>query len=852
MWVVSTSRRRNWILPHRRIFHRSAALWCLAAALVAGPAANAAYAGSLAPAPRVIAKYERNFLERSGSQTLEELLNTGIIRYFLTGGQPLLVMVDGRPYAFTSSDLDTLPISAIERIEILSGDSLGALGGSALRGALNVVLRTDLDGFETRALARLPARDGGDGLQGSAFWGGAVGKGRMTLGVDILRRQEIAALSRDYSRSVWQEGGSFAQAKNVSVGGNTVLVLRRDGNGNPTGLRSAALGDCDPADGYTGLLDNPPGILTPGDKGCGFAYGNIMWNSSRFNQKTLILNLDHPLGDRTELHVDANVGQGDSAFRYAPPVGTFGFTPNQNLIEAINAAAAKNDATFTVDASNDLFFVSHRFVGHGNRDWHTKWQEYDISVGVEGRFARQFGYDARLEAYRLDSSLSGNTFVHTGRIRNAIEAGDYNLADPFSKDPDHLQAIADSSVREEIDAGAEVLSARLALEGGGFSIGGRSAAWTAGVGLSSLEAHHLLRFRSRDGATHPVTAVLGSGGVSYAGKRKTVTAFAELSLPLTDRLDVRIAGAKARADDVGGLTSWSLGAGYRLSDILTLRGSWSAGQIPPSMSSLHSTAAQTHPYVGCVPDLTQPPPRPCTSVNARQVTREITGNPGLDPSDNKRLAFGVEARKRPYFLGVEWYRLSRDGVAGLNRADWAIRNLAVCEGSDRSNCIDRTDGIAIRDSYDNVVETELSGVTARFGGGFRTGWGVVGARGAWRHVVSAKRRVAGNAERYVVPRNMVRVGFLAGRGNLSFVWTSNYRSGFTNSAGTGKFKPWFGHDAVLDWKAPMGLNGARITAGVFNVTDARLSVDSANPSSVDGPTEAGWGRTFFFTLNAQF
>ena len=50
----------------------------------------------------------------------------------------------------------------------------------------------------------------------------------------------------------------------------------------------------------------------------------------------------------------------------------------------------------------------------------------------------------------------------------------------------------------------------------------------------------------------------------------------------------------------------------------------------------------------------------------------------------------------------------------------------------------------------------------------------------------------------------------------------------------------------------MGLNGARITAGVFNVTDAKLSVDSANPSSVDGPTEAGWGRTFFFTLNAQF
>ena len=146
-------------------------------AVLAVLAANAAHAGSLAPAPRVVAKYERDFLERSGSQTLEELLDTGIVRYFLTGGQSLLVLVNGRPYATTASDLDTLPISAIERIELLSGDTLGTLGGSAVRGALNIVLRSDLDGFETRALARMPSREGGDGWQGSVFWGGAVGKG---------------------------------------------------------------------------------------------------------------------------------------------------------------------------------------------------------------------------------------------------------------------------------------------------------------------------------------------------------------------------------------------------------------------------------------------------------------------------------------------------------------------------------------------------------------------------------------------------------------------------------------------------------------------------------------------------
>ena len=296
-------------------------------------------------------------------------------------------MLNGRPYASTSSDLDTLPLSAIERIELLSGESLGTLGGSAVRGALNVVLRNDLDGFETRALARLPTRSGGDGWQGSAFWGGAVGNARMTLGVDVLRREEIASQNREYSRSVWPEGGAFNQAQNVSVGGNTVWVVQRDVDEDEelkvTGVRSVALGECDPAKGYTGPLGNPPGIRS-GDKGCGFAYGAIAWNTSRYEQRSAVLNLDLPLTENADLHLDANFTQGDSAFRYAPSVNSFSFeldpTRTERLLQAINDAAGSD---FEADG-NDRFVVAHRFVRHGNRDWLTDTEEYDVSGGPRG------------------------------------------------------------------------------------------------------------------------------------------------------------------------------------------------------------------------------------------------------------------------------------------------------------------------------------------------------------------------------------------------------------------------------------------------------------------------------------
>ena len=134
----------------------------------------------------------------------------------------------------------------------------------------------------------------------------------------------------------------------------------------------------------------------------------------------------------------------------------------------------------------------------------------------------------------------------------------------------------------------------------------------------------------------------------------------------------------------------------------------------------------------------------------------------------------------------------------------------------------------------------------------RTSWGVVGMRGAWRHVLSTDRRVAGAKDRIAIARNAVRVGFLARRGNLSAVWTANYRGGFKNRTLSGEFKSWTGHDLSVDWADPLGLDGARVSAGVFNLTDTQLSTDTSDPSATDGPTAAGWGRTFFLTLNMRF
>lgn len=814
-------------------------------ALFSGLAADAARAGSLAPAPRVVVKLERDFLEGSGSQNLEELLDTGILRYLLTGGQALRVLVNGTPYGSTAGDLDDLPLAAMERIELLGGETLGTFGGGTVRNALNVVLREDWDGVAVRGLTRAPGRKGGDGWQGNVSWGGKVGEGHLSMTADTIKRLPIASADRDYSRGKWQPGGSFADASNISRGGNTVFIVKPVGS-DPR-FRSVALGDCDPADGYTGPLSGPPGPPVPDtDNGCGFDYSSIMWETTEVEQQNLLLNAKHPLGDSAEIGVVANFYRYDTDFLYAPSVGTFRFEPNTEVLAAINDALASGTAD-----NNDTFYASHRFVGHGNRNWRTKSEAYDITAGVEGRLTSWLGYDAKLGLFRQDATTRGNTFVHEGKVAAEILGGRYDLLNPFSQADEHRQAILDTSLRHEKDAASESQSLRTALEGSGFSIGGRKAAWTAGVEMTRVEAHSFLRFVDREGAAYDVSEVLGSGGVSYAGEREVLGAFAETLLPVMERLDLRFAGRADEYDDVGTLRSWRAGAEYRPIDVLTVRGSWSDGQLAPGFAQLHGTASQSWPYVVCDPGPGDPP-RTCTEPNELQVQRNTEGNSDLGPTTADRLAVEAAFEKAPYRLSVEWFRESLTEAPGKQTADWALRNLPECAEGMTSNCVRWEGDPLIHDRFANVVDAKTEGIMARFGASFETSWGGFGAYGTWRRETDTDRTVDGVPVRVVRPKDMMRARLSARRGDVRAIWTVSHRSGFKNEEGTGSFDAWTGHDLRVDWTNPVGLERIRITGGIFNLTDAGYSIDTANPASVDGPTVAGWGRTFFLALSVGF
>ena len=224
---------------------------------------------------RPVAVIDREDIALSGMRTVSDLLfsrqrfnSFGLHRVLFLGSR-VAYLVDGRRISDSTLDLSTLPISAVERIEILSGSAAALHGGHAIAGAINIVLRRDTEGVEASAFAARPTDAGGDTEQVSALWGGTVGYGHMTFAVDVFRREEIPDAAREHSRAKWTRGGRFADASGVSVGGNTVFIATRsyDENGDVAathvpGVESSsiarALGNC-PSGTYTGALAEPLG-----------------------------------------------------------------------------------------------------------------------------------------------------------------------------------------------------------------------------------------------------------------------------------------------------------------------------------------------------------------------------------------------------------------------------------------------------------------------------------------------------------------------------------------------------------------------------------------------------------------
>lgn len=111
-----------------------------------------------------------------------------------------LVLLNGRRIALgfggSAVDIAAIPLSAIERVEILTDGASALYGSDAVGGVVNFILRSDFDGAETRL--RGGSADGADEYGASQVVGSTWDSGNALFSVDYYKRDLLSTSERDF------------------------------------------------------------------------------------------------------------------------------------------------------------------------------------------------------------------------------------------------------------------------------------------------------------------------------------------------------------------------------------------------------------------------------------------------------------------------------------------------------------------------------------------------------------------------------------------------------------------------------------------------------------------------------
>lgn len=122
------------------------------------------------------------------------------------GADATLVLVDGRRLAGTGlrgdfADVSSIPTAAIARVDVLLDGASALYGSDAVGGVVNIILRRDFDGAETRARVGIASGSAARETQFAQTVGKTWDGGHALFSYEYYDRDPLPAAKRDYAAS---------------------------------------------------------------------------------------------------------------------------------------------------------------------------------------------------------------------------------------------------------------------------------------------------------------------------------------------------------------------------------------------------------------------------------------------------------------------------------------------------------------------------------------------------------------------------------------------------------------------------------------------------------------------------
>jgi iron complex outermembrane receptor protein len=555
-----------------------------------------------------------------------------------------LVLVDGQrvaPFAFAVNgtdqffDLNTLPLSAIDRIEVVKTGAVSQYGSDAIAGVVNIITKHDYQGLQL------------DGSYGGATQGGAGttkfsilgGFGNLTS--DGYNITATASYYKDNGFTLADRDTTENQDYSGKAYGGNVQTPSYFLNPT-TGVASTfGCGGGTVAPYSSSLTVMQAGAATAGNvclRNTAEDY-SIDPMTERFNAK---IHADFKINDQTTAYADLWESNNTTTTSDGPVLlgNALTYNPVTKTVSPYTVTVPANNPYNTTGVAQELFGslpATYNSVTDSNF-----WR---AAMGVKGTFttgAEDWDWNAGYTHSMSTVSNTLNGVINANALTTALNNGTFNFINP-SATPAALSSIltsADNLGISKLDALDATLSTPNLFHIPTGDVG-------FGVGTQFLHESELIE----EGGAYTSGEVLNPNLQEVAGERNVAAVYYQVDVPLINKmLTFSQSGRYDHYSDFGGAFSPRFALRFQPIQQLTTYASYTRGfRAPEFLENTNSSNLGIQP-VGP------------GGAEENVITK---GNPDLQPERTKNYNIGFElSPTRTTDVGLDWYKIHVDNAIG--------------------------------------------------------------------------------------------------------------------------------------------------------------------------------------------
>lgn len=605
-----------------------------------------------------------------------------------------LVLVNGRrlaPFAGddgASVNVNSIPIAAIERVEVLRDGASAVYGSDAIAGVVNFILTKDYTGFEAGATYGQSTRSGGGEnteVHAVAGWGN-LDKDRfnVTISASYQKEEALFAKDRNFARTgnifPWLVSGATGQG---NIEGGYTPGTRQPGEPfSETGVPLPGFGSS-PATGYGNPLAaqgrceeinmflNPDPTRPSGGKPGGYPFcafdssaflnllpereaynfsGNFTFNLTKdiqffadglYSQQTVTNEIQPSPARRSFFQTDALFGTRG----IDPALLIFPSNPNYQI------AANYLNSIGQGQIVGQPLAITARVFDFGQRTTEDEAEQWRAVAGFRGNWMKQ---DWEVAYTHNENKVEGKTTAgYFSQTEYARIVQNSNVWNPWSltQDPSFTSQLpAANYVGPTLNSKAKSDAFDAKMSGEVFQLPAGPMSYAAGY-----------QWRKENINAQP-SAALGTGDIAGLGgslppldKDRTVNAvFGEILVPIIKDLEGNAAIRYDDYNDVGSTTNYFLNLRWQPIRQVLLRTAYGTGFRAPTLLDLYQPVT-----LGSSAQFSDP----VTGQENLQVNEFTGGNPRLKPETSEQWSVGVIWQPvRQFSIGVDWWRVKLDDI----------------------------------------------------------------------------------------------------------------------------------------------------------------------------------------------